>query len=404
MSQSKIAPGIRKPNVVARLLKGIALLPKEIADFRRFFWRTPEEEKAIVFYTEHGDYYPYFEGLIERLIGEHNRTLCYVTSDAGDPILRRSESRIKTFYLNKLLPFFMAHVSCSVFVMTLTDLNQFHLKRSLNPVHYVYVFHSLVSTHMIYRYGAFDHYDSILCCGPHQVREIRRHEGLNQLSPKSLVEAGYYPLERIYQAYQRYPSEKPLSVTKKTILVAPSWGDANILESCGERLVELLLETGYEVIVRPHPETVRRSPALVALFASEFGNNPRFALETSVATHDSLLRADVLICDWSGVALEYAFGTERPVLFLDVPAKIQNQRFRELDIEPLELSLRSEIGVIVPLQKLNTVPQVISKLMEDSVVFKERIAELRERNVYCFGHSSDIGAQCIVTLAEDRNH
>ena len=400
MSQSKIAPGIRKPNVVARLLKGIALLPKEIADFRRFFWRTPEEEKAIVFYTEHGDYYPYFEGLIERLIGEHNRTLCYVTSDAGDPILRRSESRIKTFYLNKLLPFFMAHVSCSVFVMTLTDLNQFQLKRSLNPVHYVYVFHSLVSTHMIYRYGAFDHYDSMLCCGPHQVMEIRRHEELNGLPPKKLVEAGYYPLERIYEAYWKYSSDKSPSGGKKTMLIAPSWGAANILESCGERLVELLLEAGYEVIVRPHPETVRRSPDLVDSFASKFGDTPSFTIEMSVATQDSLLKADVLICDWSGVALEYAFGTERPVLFLDVPAKIQNQRVKELDIEPLEVSIRSKIGVIVPLEKLDTVPKVISTLMADSAVFKERIAELRQQYVYGFGHSSDIGAQFIMALAK----
>jgi len=404
MTQSKIAPGIRKPNVVVRLLKGIALLSKEIADFRRFFWRTPKEEKAILFYAEHRDYYRYFEGLVEKLIGEYNRTLCYVTSDPGDPILQRSESRINTFYLNKLLPFFMAHVNCSVFVMTLTDLNQFHLKRSLNPVHYVYVFHSLVSTHMIYRYGAFDHYDSILCCGPHQVREIRRHEDLNQLPPKRLVEAGYHLLERIYEGYRKYSLEKSLSGTKKTILVAPSWGAANILESCGERLVQLLLEAGYGVIVRPHPETLRRSPDLVALFASRFGNNPSFALETSVATHDSLLQADVLICDWSGVALEYAFGTERPVLFMDVPVKIRNERFKELDIEPLELSLRSEIGVIVPLEKLDTVPQAVSKLMADSVVFKERIAELRKQNVYGFGHSSDIGAQCIMTLAEDKNH
>ena len=380
------------------LLKRIALLLKEMGDFHCFFWRTPKTEKAIVFYAEHEGYYPYFEGLINKLIGEYNRTLCYVTSDPDDPILQKSEPRIKTFYLNKLLPFFMAFVDCRLFVMTLTDLNQFHLKRSLNPVHYVYVFHALVSTHMAYRYGAFDHYDSILCCGPHQVEEIRRHEELNQLPPKRLVEAGYYRLERIYEAYKKHSSKKPFSVTKGAILIAPSWGVANVLESCGEHLVKLLLEKDYEVIVRPHPETVRRSPDLIALFASEFGSNPNFTLETSVATDDSLLRADALICDYSGVSLEYAFGTERPVLFLDVPLKIHNQRFRELGIEPLELSLRSEIGVIVPPEKLDTVPQLISKLMADRVVYKKRIAELRKRTLYAFGHSSDIGAQYIINM------
>ena len=380
------------------IFKGIALLLKEIANFHRFFWRTPKAEKAIIFYAEHEGYYPYFEGLIKKLLGEYNQTLCYVTSDSDDPILQKSDSRIKTFYLNKLLPFFMAFVDCKVFVMTLTDLNQFHLKRSVNPVHYVYVFHALVSTHMAYRYGAFDHYDSILCCGPHQVEEIRRHEEFNELPPKKLLEAGYYRLERIYEAYQKYSSEKSSSVTKETILIAPSWGTANVLESCGERLVELLLEAGYKVIVRPHPETVRRSPNLIALFASQFGNNPHFTLETSVATDDSLLQADVLICDCSGVSLEYAFGTERPVLFLDVPLKIQNQRFKELGIEPLELSLRTEIGVIVPPEKLDAVPQVISELAANSAVYKKRIAKLRKQNVYAFGHSSDIGAQCIINM------
>ena len=96
-------------------------------------------------------------------------------------------------------------------------------------------------------------------------------------------------------------------------LIAPSWGVANILESCGERLVELLLKAGYEVIVRPHPETIKRSPDLVAEFASRYGNDPGFTLEMSVAGDSSLIRADVLISDYSGIVLEYAFGTERPV-------------------------------------------------------------------------------------------
>ncbi len=377
---------------------------KEIADFHRFFWRTRKAEKAIIIYAEHEGYYPYFEGIIKKLTGEHNQTLCYVTSDPDDPILQKSESGINTFYLKKLLPFFMAFVDCRVFVMTLTDLDQFHLKRSHNPVHYVYIFHALVSTHMVYLYHAFDHYDSILCCGPHQVEEIRRHEELNGLPAKKLVEAGYYRLERIYEAYQKYSSERPSSVAKRTILIAPSWGDANVLESCGERLVELLLDADYKVIVRPHPETVRRSPDLIALFASKFGNNPHFTLETSVATDDSLLQADVLICDCSGVSLEYAFGTERPVLFLDVPIKIRNQRFKELGIEPLELSVRTEIGVIVPPEKLDTVPQVISELVANCAVYKKRITELRKQNVYNFGHSSEVGAQHISDLAIGKNH
>lgn len=385
----------------SRKSTAIVLFLREIAAFLRFFLKTTKTEKALVFYAEHRDYYPIFEGIIEKLMVGYDQGLCYVTSDPGDPVLKKTEKKIKSFYLKKLLSFFMAVVNCRVFVMTLTDLNNFHLKRSINPVHYVYVFHSPVSTHVVYRKGAFDHYDSILCVGPHQVKEIRRHEELNNIPPKKLVEAGYDRLEQIYWAYQKYQLSGSRRSGKGTVLVAPSWGPDNVLESCGERLVSILLESGYNVIVRPHPETVKRFPAIMDQFNSKFGGNPNFTLEGSIATFDSMLKADVLISDWSGIAIEYAFGTERPVLFLDVPMKVNNQEFEELEIEPLELVLREEIGVIISSEKLETVPQVISRLMSDRLSYREHIVEFREKNIYSFEHSSEIGSRYIVDLVND---
>ena len=56
------------------------------------------------------------------------------------------------------------------------DLNNFELKRSINPVHYVYLFHTLGSTHMVDHDNSYDHYDTILCAGPHQKKEIQIRE------------------------------------------------------------------------------------------------------------------------------------------------------------------------------------------------------------------------------------
>ncbi len=50
----------------------------------------------------------------------------------------------------------------------------------------------------------------------------------------------------------------------------------------------------------------------------------RFQLETNIATNDSFCAADLMISDWSGAALEFAFATERPGLFVDVPRKVNN--------------------------------------------------------------------------------
>ena len=49
----------------------------------------------------------------------------------------------------------------------------------------------------------------------------------------------------------------------RIILIAPSWQKDNILESCLEETLKPLLATGYRIVVRPHPEFVKRFPAKI---------------------------------------------------------------------------------------------------------------------------------------------
>ncbi len=371
---------------------------RELSDYRRFTKKTQEEYKNIVFYAEHEGYYPNYEGIINELTGIRKQKIYYITSNPDDPIFKTENSRIKPFYINKLLMFFMAFLKCRVFVMTLTDLNQLYLKRSINPVHYVYVYHSMVSTHMLYLQGAFDYYDSILCVGSHHHKELRKYEVMNCLSQKELVEGGYYRLERIYKKYRNHRNSDFSVNTKVTVLIAPSWGKGNVLESFGEHLVEMLLHKDINVIVRPHPETVKRTPELLDKIESKYGENSSLIVERSVSTDDSLLKADIMICDCSGVALEYAFGTERPVLFLDVPIKIRNAKYKELGIEPIELFLRSEIGIVVSPDDLDSIPQNIETLLKEKEQYRKKISGLREKYVYAFGRSSQIGVDHILKL------
>lgn len=375
---------------------------REISYFYSFFRKTPEEKKAIVFYAERKGHYPYFEGIISELMRKYNQPLSYVTSDPEDPILNSNEAMIRPFYLNALLPLFFSLVKCRVFVMTLTDLHKFYLKRSIHDVHYVYVFHSLASTHMGFRPGSYDHYDSLLCPGPQQLREIRKYEKIHKLPRKQLIKAGYYRLEQLYDEYSHYKKE-PKPDVKGTVLIAPSWGDKNILESCGERVIKLLLDANYCVIVRPHSETVKKHYELIESLNKAYGGNPNFALEVLSHSNEPLLKANIMVSDYSGIALSYAFGTERPVLFLDVQKKVKNPGYMELNIQPIELSLRSEIGTTLPPERLEEVPKAVAALIRDTPSYKERISRLRDQYIYAFGKSSQIGAQHIMDVYHSKS-
>ncbi len=371
----------------------------ELKNLLRFF-KLRKSEKEIVFYAEHGGYYPSFEGILKELDVQSDKKICYITSDINDPILKNDNPKINSFYIKKFLSIFMVLVNCKVFVMTLTDLNQFHLKRSINDVKYIYVFHAIVSSHMMYRQGAFDYYDTILCVGPHHEKEIRKREKDLNLKPKKLIQGGYYRLERISDNYKNLNST--IIVVPKTdgksILVAPSWGEQNIIESCGVEIVQKLLDLDYKVTLRPHPEITKRKPELLKKYSDKFVSNKNFTLETNVAGDESMLKADLLITDLSGIALEYAFGTKRPVLFIDLPKKIQNKNYLDLGIEPLELSIRNQIGILIKQSELNNLGEIVKNLISQKDFYKEKIEKIKEQSVYEFGNSSRVGAQAILDI------
>jgi hypothetical protein len=370
------------------------LLLREIKDVYRFV-SSPHNDKRVVLYSEGSSYFLYFEGILDALTNTYKIPIYYITSDPCDPIFQSTSKFITPFYIKTLLPYVMAFIKARVFVMTLTDLEQLHLRRSTFPVHYVYVFHALVSTHMMYREGAFDHYDTILCVGPHQIKEIRKREADERLGAKNLIEAGYYPLEKMYERFRTLPKNNS---DTKTILIAPSWGEENVFERVGERLIRVLLEKGYYVIARPHPETRKRSPQLLTLLQKQFNGNALFELQLSGSPEEAILKADVLISDCSGITLEYAFGTERPVIFMDVPPKIKNPNYKKLAMEPIERSLRGEIGVVVSPDAVTDIPAVVERVLKEQEVYRHRIQRAREQYVYAFGHSADKSAQVIVDM------
>ena len=130
------------------------------------------DERSIVFYSEDVSSFVHFEEIIYELTEKIGCQICYVTSAKDDPILANPNKKIKTFYIGlgaTRTKFFM-ELKADILVMTMPSLETYFIKRSkVYPVHYVYIFHSIVSTHTIYRKGAFDHFDSIFCAGPHHI-------------------------------------------------------------------------------------------------------------------------------------------------------------------------------------------------------------------------------------------
>jgi YidC/Oxa1 family membrane protein insertase len=354
--------------------------------------------REIVFYSEGAGDWPHLGPVVECLLRDHERDIAYLSSDPSDPGLAVDHPRLRSFMVGAgtARTVLFARIDCANFVMTLPDIDQLWLKRSSHPVHYVYLFHSMNSTHASYRKGSFDGYDTILCVGPHHVEEIRRTEQRYGLPEKSLVEHGSVKLDTMLAEVAGRSTNRS---GPAQVLVAPSWGDCSLIEApVGLELLDVLSGAGYKTVLRLHPMTVRRCPQLVAELDRRCAEDPLADLETDMNAIDSWLRADLMISDWSGAAIEYGFSLLRPVVYIDTPQKQVNPDWREIGMTPFEDEIRRELGSVVDPSEIHTVPAVIEALLDDPDAIRERASEARAKWVFNVGRSAAVAAGYLASL------
>ena len=369
----------------------------ELNDLKKFE-NLEQTEKQIVFYSENQDSMFIFKSLIEELINQ-DITICYVTSSKDDPNLKSSNEKIKTFCIGEgiMRTKFFLNLKADILIMTMPDLGTSYVKRSkVYPVHYVFMFHAIASTHLVYKKNAFDNYDSILCVGNFQIDEIRSREKLYKLDAKNLIETGYSHLDNLMKKYstnKQIPINDPIQV-----LIAPSWSDDGLFETAIEKNISILLDSGFKVTLRPHPMTQKKSEKKINFLNQKFSSNSNFILEKNILNFDSFMKSDIMITDWSGAAIEYAFTLERPVLYIDVPKKIHNPDYEKLPQIPLEISIRDKIGEIISLSDMEVLPEKIQILCQNPDIIKSRIQKIRGELIGNLGNSSRLEVEFILKL------
>jgi YidC/Oxa1 family membrane protein insertase len=344
-----------------------------------------------MFYSEGSGYWKYFRRLVEWLLANTEIEVHYVTSDPADRVFDRDHPRLKTYYIGRrALIAFMMKLDVDVVVMTLPDLEVFHIKRSLvrPDIEYIYLDHGMTSLHLMLRERALDHFDTIFAYGPNHIQEVRQMEELRGLPAKRLVVTGYGLLDDLLDSVRALPPGGAPGA--KTALVAPSWQIDNIMESCLEETVRPLLGAGFHVVVRPHPEFVKRfkdrMDAIRAAFADEIASG-HLELQADFSSNSTVYTADLVVTDWSSIAQEFSYATLRPSVFINTPMKVMNPNWQAIDSPPLDITLRDMIGVSLDVTDLARIGQVAAELVADADAWRGRIKAVLEDNVYYVGSS-----------------
>jgi CDP-glycerol glycerophosphotransferase (TagB/SpsB family) len=142
----------------------------------------------------------------------------------------------------------------------------------------------------------------------------------------------------------------------------------------------------YRVIVRPHPQMKVSQPALYREILELEG----VSVDTQRTPADAMAKAHVLLSDISGIAHEFAFIHERPVVIVD-------RRMAAGGLEGELLGGDSElkercaefIVPVLPSEMPNIADHLSRALAAHS---RRRLAEVRSELVYNFGTASAVAA------------
>lgn len=200
--------------------------------------------------------------------------------------------------------------------------------------------HSLISLHGAYPEDAFDSFNVLFAANEGQEVEFRAIAEMRGIAIINTFLSGYGKLDVLVE------EGKGLAAENKHVLIAPSWGKGNIIETglCLQ-IVKQLLSMQYKVTLRPHSAIVLYQPEKLAPFL-ELDNN-LFSIER-FTNSKAIFTSSILITDYSGIYFEYHAINPRKILFIETPKKIFNNQFCNYKIPLLEVEARSSLGIVCP--------------------------------------------------------
>jgi len=310
----------------------------------------------IVFFSENRNYKKYSSILIETFLDVYPNDILYVSIDKKDII---DDKRIKNLFLENryLTQFFFKKLKCKNMLTTTIDLGNHLIAKTKNVVNYIYYFHSPVSTTKVYTNKAFDNYDTILSIGKFQKDEIRKREKLKKIKEKKIIELGYPYFDYIMRKLNEINFNKPDS-----ILVAPSWNyrEKNFINEDFEKIIDCLLQYGFNVIFRPHPEHFKRSKNFINKIKNK-NLNKNFVFDDKIENFVSMKKSISLITDNSGIAIEYCLILKRPVFYYNNLDKIHNTDVNDFnEMFNLEDTLKKNFGYIFNYSKIDILGEFIN--------------------------------------------
>jgi hypothetical protein len=329
------------------------------------------EKIPLAIFSDDKRYWSIFEPICREL-SKRGQDVVYMTASEDDPALNCTLPHVKAEFIGKENKAFarLNYLNATILFSTTPGLDVYQWKRSPDVDYYVHIPHA-ANDITLYRMFGIDYYDSILLSGDYQISDIRKLEEIRNLPQKELVKVGIPYMDEMAARLHR---EGPAPAHPRTVLLAPSWGQSAILSVYGGKIIDVLLKTGYHVIVRPHPQSFASEKEMLDDLMRQYPDSDQLEWNRDRDNFDVLRRSDILISDFSGVIFDFTLIYDKPVIYTD-------PRF--------DTSLYDAWWLKKPLWTASALPRIGRQLTEENMAdLKTLIDSCIEDNQYAAGREA----------------
>lgn len=347
----------------------------------------------LVIFSDDKRYWPVFEPVVREL-DDRSFPVTYMTASPDDPALSASYPHLHAEFIgegNK--PFAKLNFLKATMVLSTTPgLDVYQWKRSKDVKFYVHMTHT-PSELTTYRMFGVDFYDALMLSGQYQIDDCRALEKLRNEGEKECTMIGIPYLDEKAEKLE----DNPASPHERTVLVAPSWGGNSLLNRFGNKLIDLLISTGYHIIVRPHPQSFTSEKDMIEKLMADY---PELEWNRDTDNFDVLNRSDILISDFSGVIFDFALVFDRPVICAYTDFNKDPYDAWWLDTPIWTAMAIPRIGPILSEENLPEIKNMIDVALEDQS-YEESRHEVRDETWMYRGEGARRAADYLVAKYEE---
>lgn len=237
----------------------------------------------------------------------------YWTASSDDPALQENYEYVKCFFIgSRNKPYAKLNMmNADICLATTPGLDVYQWKRSKNCSYYVHILHD-VGEVVFYRMFGIDYYDAILTSGSFQECDIRTLEDMRGTKVKDVRVIGSTYMDSLKEKYDKYAYRHE---GRPVVLLASSWGESSILSRFKGKIIKALIETGYDIVVRPHPQSLIVEKNMIEKLQKEFEGQISWNFDND--NFDILNKSDIMITDFSSVIFDYALIFDKAVIYAD---------------------------------------------------------------------------------------